>query len=116
MQLQLSAPKIWMATEAVDFRKGVNSLCGYIVTHNRPSLEDHIYIFYNRARNKLKLVARHHNGFVLVYKCLDKKKFIIKRNESDFYELNEKQLSWLLGGLDWVEMSGMNEVKFDDYF
>ena len=31
-----------------------------------------IYVFYDRTKSKLKLLARHRNGVVLIYKRLDK--------------------------------------------
>lgn len=116
MQIQLKAPKIWLANEAIDFRKGINRLCEYVAAHYHQSLENHIYIFYNSARNQVKLLAYHRNGFMLICKRLEKKKFIIKHNGPSLYEINEKQLSWLLAGLDWLEMSGWSELTFNDYF
>ena len=116
MQIQLKAPKIWLASEPVDFRKAVNGLTELVVRHFPEGLDDHIYVFYNRGKNKLKLLARHRNGEMLIYKRLDKKQFALTRNESGLYEITEQQLSWLLAGLDWINMSEFNELKYDDYF
>jgi transposase len=116
MQVQISAPKIWLATEAVDFRCGINRLSEVVASHLDRGLKDHVYVFHNRARNKLKLLARHHNGMVLLHKQLDKKQFTLIRNDSGLIELNNQQLSWLLAGLDWVLMSAYPEQEYDDYF
>jgi transposase len=116
MQIQLKAPKIWLANEAVDFRKGLDRLCEHVGAHYHQVLEDNIYIFYNQAKNKIKLLAYHRNGFILICKRLEKKKFTIKQKEPVPYEINEKQLSWLLAGLDWLNMSGWNDLPYDDYF
>jgi|TARA_B100001964_G_C14231866_1_gene600419 transposase len=116
MQLHLKASKIWFATEPVDFRRGINGLSTMVVSQLASQIQAGIYVFYNRAKNKLKLLAYHRNGMMLIYKCLDKKKFTISHTESALYEMDEKQLSWLLAGLDWVEMSVSEGLVFDDYF
>ena len=116
MQLHLKASKIWLASEAVDFRRGINGLSTMVVNQLAGRVQAGVYVFYNRAKNKLKLLAYHRNGMLLIYKCLDKKKFTINCTESALYEMDEKQLSWLLAGLDWVEMSVGEGLVFDDYF
>ena len=116
MQIQLSAPKIWLATDPVDFRCGINRLSEYVATHLDRRLEDHVYVFYNRAKNKLKLLARHRKGMMLLHKQLDKKHFTLMRSDAGLIELNDRQLSWLLAGLDWVLMSDYPEQEYEDYF
>ncbi|OGT67517.1 MAG: hypothetical protein A3H43_01025 [Gammaproteobacteria bacterium RIFCSPLOWO2_02_FULL_42_9] len=116
MQLQLKAPKLWVAPEAVDFRKSLDGLSAIVLSEFKGTLTDAIYIFYNRAKNKLKLLARHHNGDVLIYKRLDKKQFTLKQAASGLYEITEQQLSWLLAGLDGELMSTWKEdVSYEDY-
>lgn len=116
MQIQLKAAKIWLANEPVDFRKAAYGLSQIVASHYQKRLDDSIYVFYNRARNKLKLLAYHRNGMMLVYKSLDKKRFTLKEPVGDLFELTEQQLSWLLAGLDWLEMSRFEPEVFDDYF
>ncbi len=50
------------------------------------------------------------------YKILDKKKFTFKAGTGSVELISEKQLSWLLAGLDWVSMSENPELLFEDYF
>lgn len=116
MQIRLTAPKIWLANEAVDFRKAIDGLQEIVATQFEHPLEDHIYVFYNRAKNKLKLLAQHRNGSVLIYKRLDKKRFTLRQNKTSLYEIDEKQLSWLLAGLDWINMCEFNELSYDDFY
>jgi len=116
MQLQLNAPKIWLANEPVDFRKGFEGLNALVTEHFNRNLENHLYVFYNRAKNKLKLLAYHRNGAIMIYKRLDKKRFTLKQSESTLYEISEQQLAWLLAGLDWIAMSKFEELTYEDYF
>lgn len=116
MQIQLNAPKIWLASEAVDFRKAINGLSELVVKHFDGGLGDQIYIFYNRAKNKLKLLSYHRHGAMLIYKRLDKKKFTLKETALPWYDIMGPQLSWLLAGLDWIDMPTCNELRYEDYF
>ncbi len=87
MKIQLTAPTIWLATQPTDFRRSINGLSAMVINDYQQTLQDQVYIFYNRAKNKLKILARHRNGAVLVYKQFDKKKvhgssaLMIKRHE-----------------------------------
>ena len=77
---------------------------------------DRVYVFYNRAKNKLKLLAYHRNGFLLIYKQLDKKRFTLKEASTPWVQMTEKELSWLLAGLDWVSMTTWDTGDYTDYY
>lgn len=116
MQIQLKAPKIWLATEPVDFRKAINGLSELVSQHFGQGLENNMYVFYNCRKDKLKLLAHHRNGAMLIYKQLDKRKFTVNVADGQLHEINQQQLSWLLAGLDWIGMSQFEELTYDDYF
>ncbi len=116
MQLKLSSPKIWLATQAVDFRLSIDGLCQMIQSKFNLNLKEGLFIFYNRTRKKIKILTWHQNGFVLVYKRLEHGFFSIRTSEEGLVSVDERQLSWLLAGLDWVSMSAWKELEFDDYF
>ncbi len=115
MQLTISSPKIWLATEAVDFRRSIDGLCELIQSNFSVELKNSLFVFYSRDRKKIKLLTWHRNGFVLLYKRLEKGCFKVNAAESGLATLDEKQLSWLLAGLDWVSMSDWKELEFDYY-
>ena len=116
MMLKLSSPQMWLATQPVDFRRSIDGLCEIIQSNFSMSLKESIFIFFNRDRKKVKILTWHKNGFVLVYKRLEKGCFKLCRTEDGLIALDEKQLSWLLAGLDWISMSTWNELEFDNYF
>lgn len=116
MQLKLYSPKIWLSTSPVDFRRSIDGLCELIGNDFGMNLKEGLYIFYNRDKKKIKILTWHKNGFVMVYKRLEKGCFKIHKSEQGMLTLDEKQLSWLLAGLDWKSMSTWNELEFDDYF
>lgn len=116
MQIQLKEPNIWLASEPVDFRKSINGLSAIVVDQFQQKIGDSIFIFYNGSRKKVKLLCCHRNGMMLIYKSFDRKKLFLKRDAGGLCSLDELQLSWLLAGLDWIEMSNIGGVSFDDFF
>ena len=116
MQIKLSAAQIYIATEPVDFRKSAHGLSLIVMNQLNANLKDAIYIFYNHAKNKVKILGYHRNGMMLIYKILDKKKFTFNAGGAPVVSITKKQLSWLLAGLDWVSMSENSELLFEDYF
>lgn len=116
MQIQLKAPEILFYNTAIDFRKSIDGLVTLIHTHLNKSPAQGIYLFFNRAKDKLKVLAWHGNGFVLLYKRLECGKFTIPDNTTvQSVMLDEKQLSWALAGLDWEKMRNWNQLEFDEY-
>lgn len=116
MEIKCGAAKVWMASEPVDFRKAINGLSTLACQHAEAGLGECLYVFYNRAKNKLKILGYHRNGYLMIYKQLDKKHFTVKQDDAAFYHMTEEELSWLLAGLDWVDMSRFTSVKYDDFY
>jgi transposase len=116
MQLKLSSPKIWLSTQAVDFRCSIDGLCEIVKNALKMDVREGVYIFYNRDRKKLKILTWHKNGFAVIYKRLEQGCFKLYKSEQGLLTLDERQLSWLLAGLDWYSMTKWNELEYDDYF
>ena len=115
MQLKLSSPKIWLATQPVDFRRSIDGLCAEVIVRLGLDPKVGIFVFYNRLRDKVKLLAWHKNGFVLCYKRLEKQRFYLPPLSAVKVELEDRTLSWLLAGLDWHQMSTWNQLEYDSY-
>ena len=116
MQIQLKAPEILFYNTAIDFRRSIDGLVSLIHTHLNKNPAQGIYIFFNRTKDKLKILAWHGNGFVLLYKRLECGKFTIPDStDVQSVVLDEKQLSWALAGLDWDKMRSWNQLEFDEY-
>lgn len=116
MQLMLQAKKIWFYREAVDFRKSIDGLVSLLDSEINIDPTAGIFIFCNRHKDKLKILAWHGNGFVLLYKRLEKGKFTALSTSNDqTVVLDSKELSWLLAGLDWEKMRDWNTLSYKDF-
>jgi transposase len=114
MQLKFEAEKIWIASQPVDFRKAVDGLCAVILEQMQEQPRDGLFVFYNKARNRLKLIGWHGNGFIMVYKRLERGHFKIQIGER--ISVTTQQLDWLLAGLDWQLLRDWNEAKTLEIF
>ena len=115
MQLTLDSSSILVCTKPVDFRKAIDGLTDVILSELKVDIRENIFIFYNRTRDKIKILSWHKNGFVLLSKRLEKGQFFNAKNNEDMLSVTPQQLSWLLAGLDWVSMSEWGELEYSDY-
>ena len=69
--------RVYIAAEPVDFRKQIDGLALIVQeTLGLDPFSAHLFVFTNRSRDKLKLLYWHHNGYVLLYKRLEKGRFV----------------------------------------
>lgn len=116
MQLQLYGKKIWIFRKAIDFRASIDRLSALISTDIKQDPQGGIFLFYNRGKDKIKCLSYHKNGFVLVYKRLDKGKFCFAFNqEQGITEMTVEEIGWLLAGLEWQKMRHWRELSYDKF-
>lgn len=104
--------KIYVASEPVDFRLGLDGLADIVRTENNAHIHDgSIFVFYNRYKNKIKILTWDTNGFVLYYKRLDNMKFKLnflnRRDNTITYE----QLNNLLAGLNPIDSTRTKQLE-----
>ena len=76
MKMWVDAPAIYLHREEVDFRKSINGLVMIVEQDMGLSpFAEAIYVFCNKARDKLKVVYWDKTGFCLWYKRLEQDKF-----------------------------------------
>ena len=80
--------QVYLCTEAVDFRKSIDGLCGIVEQslQMNPFGRDGastLFVFVNRQRSKIKALYWHRNGFCLWYKRLEAERFAcLKRKQT----------------------------------
>lgn len=116
LSLLINPEKIWVAGCPIDFRRSIDGLCASIVEYFKSKPQEGLYVFYNAKRNRLKLLVWHHNGFMLLYKRLERGRFPF-RFSTDFKKtlIEEKQLQGLLLGLDWQSIREWTDINFAHY-
>lgn len=94
--------RIFAAREAVDFRKGFDGLCGIVRDgFGDDPFSGQFFLFFNRRRDRVKLLVWDRNGFWLFTKRLERGTFErIETGEGRRVEIDRAQLSMLLEGID----------------
>jgi transposase len=109
--------RVYLATTPVDGRKAINGLSALVIEEFEATLMDgSVFVFYNRARDRVKCLFWEKNGFVLYQKRLEHGKFKIKRAEDGLFVMTQQQLDWLLAGLDFALMSEFPDLDFEHIF
>jgi transposase len=117
MSLFIPCKNIWVSQQPIDFRRSVDGLCAYIQETFREKAQEGLYVFYNSARNRLKLLLWHYNGFLLIYKRKERGRFPFQfSSEAGKQLLTDKQLEGLLLGFDWPSITHWEGVRFENYF
>ena len=104
--------QVYLATGFTDMRKSINGL-SLIVSEQlfHDPFSGSVFVFCNRARDKLKILYWERNGFWLYYRRLDKEKFKWP-NELDQHAvlLSVRELQWLLEGLAFQQAQAHQPV------
>lgn len=104
---------IWLYRRPVDMRKSIDGLCAIVCLEmNMNPSDDSVFVFCNRACDKIKLLVWHRNGFWLLYKRLDKQRFHWPDwFSTDTITLNVDQLDHLLDGYNLNAMRPHRSIR-----
>lgn len=107
--------QIFVCTEPVDLRKGIDGYASIVQSVFHRSPMDHaLYIFCNRSHNKIKALYynRASTGFWLLYKRLEKGTFKWKiSSDGSYAEISEQQYKWLMEGLKMNQPTAFQKVE-----
>lgn len=91
---------VYLHRPAIDCRMGINGLA--VLVEQALGLNPFaaaVYVFSNRQRNRVKILAWDRNGFWLLMKRLEQDRFIWPERAA-VPTLTVEQLHWLLDGID----------------
>jgi transposase len=100
--LSIPAPiRVFLCTAATDMRKSFDGLHGLVVEVLRQDpLSGDWFVFLNRRRDRLKILAWEQDGFSIWYKQLQAGTFAVPGHEGDALQLTSAQLALILSGID----------------
>lgn len=94
-----NAKRIWLATSAVDGRKGFDTLCGIVRSAlGHDPLSGDLFVFRNRSTARIKILFWDSNGLVLYAKRLERGTFRWPEAGESSLALTGGQLIELLAG------------------
>jgi transposase len=113
-----SGIQIYVSLLAIDMRKSIDTLSMVVSEELACSPQSgHLFIFFNRSRDKVKILYWDRNGYVLHYKRMERHRFILPaiKNPSHL-TITETQLNGLLAGLNFELMGDFDEIEYDKIF
>ena len=99
----LSQPinRIFLAVGVTDMRKAINGLSALVEGGlGQNVFSGDLFAFCNRQRNIVKILYWDQTGFCLWMKRLEENQFKWPQTEEELLEIRERELEWLLAGLD----------------
>ncbi len=106
--------KVFLATGVTDMRKSIDGLSVLVIdVLEEDPLSSHLFVFCNRLRDKIKILYWHNNGFWLFYRRLERQRFWWPgASEQLAIEISNRELSWLLEGLDITHLHAHKATDF----
>lgn len=86
-----------------DMRKSIDGLCAIILDQLKSEPDCHaIFLFCGKRCDRIKVLLREPDGYVLLYKRLDvvHGKYLWPRNSSEVKPITWQQFDWLMSGLE----------------
>jgi transposase len=106
--------KIYLASGITDMRKSINGLS--ILVENKLEMDPfcgHLFAFCNRRQNMVKILYWDRNGFCLWHKRLEKHSFTWPATAKEVLEIDQRQLAWLLEGLNFSRLRAHESLQYE---
>ena len=89
-----------------DMRKGADSLCGLVRNElGKDPLSGELFIFFCRARRRVKLLLWDQDGFALYQKRLEGGTFEMPEGNASHQNITPEQLNFILAGVNLKKIS-----------
>ena len=101
----------------MDMRKQIDGLAAVIANELElnPTTNEILFVFWNKAKDKIKILYWHINGFCLLYKRLEEEKFKIPDLARGRILVTSKELRWLLDGLDITKLISHSKISYEHF-
>ena len=106
-----SGVKIMVATQPVDFRRGMNGLVALVASALAadPYCSD-VFVFRAKRLDRLRCIYWDGSGMILATKWLEAGKFVWPPIRDGAMQMSSQEFSLLLAGIDWTRVK-RNAVK-----
>lgn len=105
--------KVYLATGFTDLRRGIDGLANIIRFQFKldPYDKNTLFLFCGRRNDRIKALLWESDGFLLMYKRLDKGAFRWPRSTDEAMSITEDQYRILMQGFEIVARNPISELK-----
>ena len=103
---------IFIVCGHTDMRCGIDGLADIITDkYNRDLFNDALFLFCGRKKDQFKALYWDKDGFILLYKRIEKGNLQWPRNQEEVKKLTNQELRWLLEGLSFPSSGGLDYLR-----
>ena len=104
--------RIYLACGYTDLRRGIDGLVGIV----RSSFEldpyaNSMFLFCGKRSDRIKALCWEEDGFILLYKRLERGSYQWPRTTQEVRELTPQQFRWLMEGLSVEQKRALKPVE-----
>lgn len=108
---RIEADSVYIACGYTDMRRSID---GLVTMVNREfkldPFKQSLFLFCGKKSDRLKALFWEGDGFVLLYKRLERGRYQWPRNKSEVLSITPQQLRWLLEGLSVAQPRAVQKV------
>jgi len=105
--------RVYLVLGATDMRKAIDGLSILVADHLELDVfAGNLFVFCNRGRTIIKVLYWDRNGFCLWQKRLEKHRFAWPISRQEVLEMDQRELRWLLEGLDPAQVRGHPSLSY----
>jgi transposase len=104
---------IWLYAKAADMRKSIDTLCALVATEMQQNPSDgSLFLFHSRDGSRLKMLYYEQNCFTLIYRRLERGKYIFPRDRAGHVQITASHFAWLMASDKYARMDAMESREF----
>lgn len=97
----IPAERVYIACGYTDMRRSINGLAAMIQqSYKLDPFISTLFLFCGKRCDRIKALFWEGDGFVLLYKRLERGRYKWPRNKSEVLSIDRQQLRWLMEGLN----------------
>jgi transposase len=108
----IPAEKVYIACGYTDMRRGIDGLAAMVAqSFKLEPCSRSLYIFCGRRSDRIKALYWEGDGFLLLYKRLERGKYQWPRKAPEARTITPQQLRWLLEGLSIEQPKAVKKAE-----
>ena len=106
------AEKVYIACGYTDMRKSIDGLAAHVQKNMQMSpFSNYLFLFCGRRHDRMKALYWEGDGFVLLYKRLEKGKFQWPATPEAVRSISWQEFRWLMEGLSIVQPRAVKKLN-----
>ena len=107
----IPANKLYICCGYVDLRRSIDGLAAMVQqVFKLDPCSRNLFLFCGKRSDRIKALYYDGDGFILLYKRLERARYQWPRRQSEARQITEQQLRWLLEGLSIEQPKALNPV------